>query len=257
MSKSGQSMSEFDPHVTRRRMLAMGVVAGLAAVLPGCAGGSRRTRTASSARLAWPGIDEPAPAPAQTPDYSAALPTTPRPTPTPGAVAPNVLPRSAWARQGSIPGRMDRLDRIERITVHHDGMPPVFVSNRQEVAARIDQIRGVHQSNGWGDIGYHFIVDPTGQVWEGRPLIYQGAHVKNQNERNLGILVLGNFEMQSPTPAQIAATERFLAQCMRTYRVPLSRVATHRELAPTLCPGRNLQMVMNRLRSSNSALTHA
>lgn len=140
------------------------------------------------------------------------------------------------------------------MTVHHDGMPPVWLSSRQDVASRIDQIRTAHQSNGWGDIGYHYIVDPFGQVWEGRPIAYQGAHVKDQNERNLGVLVLGNFEAQQPTSAQVAAVERFLVMQMRNYRVPVTRVNTHRELASTLCPGRNMQYAMNQLRGGSGTL---
>ncbi len=145
---------------------------------------------------------------------------------------------------------MDRLDRVERITVHHDGMPPVRITSRMDVAHRIDSIRQAHQNAGWGDIGYHFIVDPFGQVWEGRPLAFQGAHVHDHNVRNLGVLTLGNFELQTPTTAQRSALSRFLAVRMRQHRVPLVRVHTHRELTSTLCPGRNLQRVMNQLRSS-------
>jgi hypothetical protein len=34
------------------------------------------------------------------------------------------------------------------------------------------------------DIGYHYTIDPTGRIWEGRPVQYQGAHVKMNNEHN-------------------------------------------------------------------------
>ena len=133
-------------------------------------------------------------------------------------------------------------------------MPPVWLSNRQDVASRIDLIRQSHHSNGWGDIGYHYIVDPFGQVWEGRPLMYQGAHVKDQNVRNLGVLALGNFESQRPTSAQVSTLERFLVYQMRANRVPVTRVQTHRELASTLCPGRNMQYAMNQLRGGSGTL---
>jgi len=152
---------------------------------------------------------------------------------------------------------MNRLDAVARITVHHDGMPPVRLTNRRDVADRIDLIRKSHQARGWGDIGYHFVVDPSGQIWQGRSLAYQGAHVKNQNYRNLGIVALGNFEVQSPTSAQVAALERFLFTSMRRFRVPLMRVRTHRELAPTLCPGRNMQFAMNGLRTKGRSLSRA
>lgn len=126
-----------------------------------------------------------------------------------------------------------------------------------DVAHRIDSIRQAHQNAGWGDIGYHFIIDPFGQVWEGRPLAFQGAHVHDHNVRNLGVLTLGNFELQTPTAAQRSALSQFVALRMKQHRVPLVRVHTHRELTSTLCPGRNLQWVMNQLRSSAGALAQA
>lgn len=243
-----------DGALTRRRAVGLCLVAGLAAVLPGCAGG-RRSRGVSGARPVWPGLDEPPDRVAVTPPRPTYDPSVSRPSPTPRAPTTGVLPRTAWARNAPIPTRMNQLGRIDRITVHHDGMPPVWLSSRRDVAARIDQIRQAHQSNGWGDIGYHYIVDPFGQVWEGRPLAYQGAHVRDQNERNLGVLALGNFEAQQPTGAQVAALERFLVERMRAYRVPVTRVHTHRELGSTLCPGRNMQLAMNRLRSGGGTLS--
>lgn len=243
-----------DAALTRRRLVGLGLVAGLAAVLPGCAGG-RRSRGVEGARPVWPGLDEPTDRvaiPSTRPNYD---PSPARPTPMPSAPTTGVVSRNAWARSAPIPSRMNHLGRVDRITVHHDGMPPVWLSGRQDVASRIDQIRQAHQGNGWGDIGYHYIVDPFGQVWEGRPIAYQGAHVKDQNERNLGVLVLGNFEAQQPTSPQVAAVERFLVMQMRAYRVPVTRVHTHRELASTLCPGRNMQFAMNRLRSGGGTLS--
>jgi len=152
---------------------------------------------------------------------------------------------------------MTRLGIVSTITVHHDGMPPVRLASSRDVAARIDLIRHAHQQEGWGDIGYHFIVDPFGQVWQGRPLLYQGAHVRDHNPHNLGVLTLGNFEVQTPTRAQLASLERFLADRLAAHRVPLSRLRTHRELTPTLCPGRNLQAAMNRMRRVSPALARA
>ena len=102
---------------------------------------------------------------------------------------------------------------------------------------------------GWADIGYHFVVDPSGRVWAARPLDRQGAHVKNENEHNLGILVLGNFEVQTPTPAAMTSLDALVVEAAMVNRVPLSNVRTHREWNPTACPGASLQAHMNRARS--------
>lgn len=96
----------------------------------------------------------------------------------------------------------------------------------------------------WADIGYHYVIDPQGRIWEGRPTNLQGAHVKDTNEHNLGIMCMGNFDQQAPSAAQVAALDAFVVDQMRRYRVPITRVYTHQELNRSACPGRNLQAYM-------------
>jgi hypothetical protein len=79
---------------------------------------------------------------------------------------------------------------------------------------------------------------------------YQGAHVKDHNEHNIGVMVLGNFDEQKPTGAQLTTLRGTLVKLMGYYDVPVSRVHTHRELNPTTCPGDALQPQVNYLRSS-------
>jgi N-acetyl-anhydromuramyl-L-alanine amidase AmpD len=147
---------------------------------------------------------------------------------------------------------MDRMTEIRDITVHHDGMDPFFASDRGSVAAHLELIRQLHRRKGWGDIGYHYAVDRAGRVWEARPLAYQGAHVKDHNPGNIGVVVLGNFEQQAPTDAQLAALRSHLSAMMRAYGVPARRVHTHQEWdgAATACPGGRLQYYVEKLRRS-------
>ncbi len=100
-------------------------------------------------------------------------------------------------------------------------------------------------------------MDPQGRVWEGRPIALQGAHVKIANPRNMGILVLGNFEVERPTEQATSAVERFIVEQMRLHRVPASQIYTHRELAATACPGRNLQRLMVSARSRGGLIANA
>ena len=65
---------------------------------------------------------------------------------------------------------------------------------------------------------------------------------------------MGNFEMQSPTSAALATLDRFLFSQMQQYRVALGNVRTHKERAPTACPGRNLQAYMIQTRSGGGTL---
>src|SRR5262245_4307545 len=98
------------------------------------------------------------------------------PAPATTAAAPAVLPRPAWGARGIHRANLDRMTPIYRITVHHTATR--LASNYSRAAA--DEIRKFqlqHQDEkGWADIGYHFIIDPAGRIWEGRSLQYQGAH---------------------------------------------------------------------------------
>lgn len=241
--------------LSRRDALLRGVagvvaVGGAGTILSACASSGSSTAALPSVR--WPTIDDKPAASKPLPRYepTVARPTTPAPLP----ATPGVLPRSAWASSGVIPARMNRMLPVSRITIHHDGMPPISLRSRGDVAARIDQIRASHHQRGWGDIGYHFVIDPAGNVWEGRPLSWQGAHVGSQNEGNIGVLVLGNFQEQRPTGQQVSALDNFVADMMTRHRVGVHRVHTHRELAKTECPGRNLQPHINVARAPGGAL---
>jgi len=234
----------------RRRVLAGLAVAALAPAV-GCSSGRSLTRrsAAGSPSVNWPDL----PSRGSSPGSSLSR-REPEPSRLPSRETSVVHGRREWASSGVIPRRMDRMRPVRRLTVHHDGMPPVDLRSRSEVAARIDLIRRSHMERGWGDIGYHYIVDPLGEVWEGRPLSWQGAHVAAQNEGNLGVMVLGNFERQNPTAAQLSALDRFVASRVSAYRLGVSNVLTHRELAATACPGRNLQAHMSRTRGPSGRL---
>jgi len=165
---------------------------------------------------------------------------------------PGVLARNRWAKGSPNVGNMNRMLPVRYVTIHHDGMTPFHDATESAAAARIELIRSAHRGKGWGDIGYHFIVDRSGRVWEGRPLGYQGAHVKDHNEGNIGVMALGNFDQQTPTPAQVEAVRKHVVAVMERYSIPASRVKTHQEWAVTACPGRNLQAQIARLRSSGA-----
>ena len=198
-------------------------------------------RGASTADIHWA-------EPQVTPTPSRPMPTTPQ---------VKTIARAEWARGNPVPRLMDRMKPVNRITLHHDGMNAFTSTNRAAAARRIEAIRSAHRRQNWGDIGYHYVVDPAGRIWEARPLTWQGAHVRAQNEGNLGICVLGNYEVQRPNDRQIEAVERFILDRMQHYRVSASRIFTHRELAATACPGRNLQTSMIRLRHPGSPIAMA
>jgi hypothetical protein len=129
---------------------------------------------------------------------------------------------------------------FDRITVHHEGGALSLSGDPSTVAAEIDSVYAGHKAKNYADIAYHLIVDRSGCVWEGRSLAYEGAHVINQNKNNLGILVLGNYEKQSPTDESLTAL-RALVQCLRkNFGIKHHRVYGHRDLGASLCPGKTL-----------------
>lgn len=169
-------------------------------------------------------------------------------------IPPFVIDRSKWTSASPKRWLADPMNRVDRITVHHDAIMPVPGGSYADSLRRLQLIRTGHLNNGWADIGYHFAIDPSGRIWQGRPLELQGAHVKDNNPGNLGIVVFGNFEQIRPTQASLSSLDRMIAYSMQRFSVPLNRVYTHQELRPTACPGRNLQAQMIATRSRNGRL---
>lgn len=230
-------------HSSRREALR----ACLGAAALGLAGCSRSTfRTAGPLPgPRWPDVPIPALNKPET-RFSAVPGALRRPS--------GVRPRSDWTTSSTIERLADPMRFVKRITVHHDGMPPVRLGSASEVRERIALVRRAHVGLGWADIGYHFVIDPMGEVWEARPLVFQGAHVRYNNERNLGIMVLGHFDKQSPTPEATSALDELIVAFMGAHRVTLQRVETHQEIVATACPGKNLQRHMVEARSVRGSI---
>lgn len=145
---------------------------------------------------------------------------------------------------------------LRHATVHHTGFPERFLTDDfAATATHLLEIQTLHcdpAGRNWADIGYHYAVDRMGRIWQLRDLRFQGAHVKNHNAHNAGIVVLGNFDLQTPTTQQTTALSALL-NFMRDAFHPI-HVATHRELSdtPTSCPGTYLQMFIDQhFRASN------
>jgi hypothetical protein len=230
-----------------RRQILSAAMLGAGTLIAGCAGARRPHAVAR--RPIWgddvePRVEPRAPTPEPVEAVADANPNT----------TFQVLPRERWTRERPIMTLANPMGQITAITVHHDGMPPVTLRTERDAAERIDLIRRAHIGRGWADIGYHYIIDPQGRIWQGRPRNLQGAHVKDHNEHNLGIMVLGNFVEQRPTAAALSSLDAFILANMRMFRVSLHSVQTHQELATTACPGTNLQAHMERARNRGGAI---
>ncbi|WP_371236830.1 peptidoglycan recognition protein family protein [Streptomyces pimonensis] len=128
------------------------------------------------------------------------------------APRPPIMPRAVWAGdagRAQPPPRYD--DKVVAVFVHHTDSP-----NDYDCAEAPAHIRNLHEgqttSRDWDDIGYNFLVDRCGTIYEGRaggpgrPVT--GAHTLGFNHRSTGVAALGTFRAGVPVPP---AMERAIA----------------------------------------------
>lgn len=193
------------------------------------------------------------------PRLSAVRQTQPAPVSNPGRAAPVAAPkgkvtalsRRLWADVPANPAKMRPMGQVKRITIHHEGSEkPNNDSMPFDVVETLRMIHGQHRKRmGAGDIGYHFIIDRTGMIWQGRDWMYQGAHTAGANANNMGVMLLGNFEIQRPTQAQLTSLHMLVASLVRKYGLnPARDVFGHSDFCKTHCPGANLRPQLEVLR---------
>lgn len=213
-----------------------------------------RVRQGSDPRiqdLLRPFDEEESPAVAKGPDRAPAVASASR---------IKIVPRSSW-KPNRIGSDTDPMASPRRITVHHEGKE-FSGGTLDDTLRQVRAIQDFHQrSRKWADIAYHFIIDPLGNIVEARPLTLQGAHAGEKNKKgespnsaNIGISLLGNFDVQRPTPAQESALRQLVAYLEATYSIPSQELYTHNEIrlkfniGPTGCPGRNLKPLVEDIR---------
>ena len=125
--------------------------------------------------------------------------------------------------------------------------------------------------NHWDELGYHFVIGNgtgtrDGQVEVGSRWTKQkhGAHCKTPdnhfNEHGIGICLVGNFNRNRPSRAQLASLKELLAFLSGECRIPISRINTHGGVThKTACPGKHFSLtaVKHDLARSRAVLTEA
>ena len=77
------------------------------------------------------------------------------------APQPNICTRACW---GASAGTTSYMSALTRAIVHHTAGSEFNTSGLEASKANVRAIQSLHKSNGWGDIGYHFLVDKYGNI---------------------------------------------------------------------------------------------
>jgi hypothetical protein len=171
-----------------------------------------------------------------------------RQTPQPTNEYGSIMPRSAWTAAPLQLKNPNPMDGVNKLTIHHSGDGKVFAPrSAADVARHLQIVLQAHLQRGMIDIGYHFAVDPLGIVWQLRSLAYEGQHVRlgaggqRNNEHNVGLVALGDFNIQ-PLPAIQRDRMLEMVRLIRSkYALQPGNVYMHGELVQTDCPGKSLK----------------
>jgi hypothetical protein len=141
----------------------------------------------------------------------------------------DVVTRAGWGADERL--RFDRYGKEDwpqafhvpqKLTVHHTA----GINDDPDPAATVRAIYRFHAiDRGWGDIGYQFLIDGRGTIYEGRQTdsrtatppafdangkVVQGAHVANHNAGNIGVSLLGTYSTRRPSAQAQGSLERLL-----------------------------------------------
>jgi hypothetical protein len=172
-----------------------------------------------------------------------------------------VISRSAWGSpdgEGS-PRWIPFFKQPYHIIIHHTD-----TGYSGDGSADVRSIWTYHTfGNGWGDIGYNYVIDPRGNIYEGRaggPTAV-GAHTEHNNYGAIGISLIGNFDSQTPPPAMVNALVGLVSRLGNQFGINMEGVtddgtltfanlAGHRDFYATSCPGINVYRLLPILKSA-------
>ncbi|MFV0526361.1 MAG: DUF4214 domain-containing protein [Acidimicrobiales bacterium] len=147
---------------------------------------------------------------------------------------PTIMPRSSWTSEGWAGGNSgcgsgpSYSSTVQAAVVHH-----TVTTNNYAPEQVDDLLRSVWYGhvriNGWCDVGYNFLVDKYGRIWEGRtggvdrPVI--GGHARGFNTSTVGIALLGQHQPgASPTAARPTEAQSQAVAALAAWKLGLSGV---------------------------------
>jgi len=131
-------------------------------------------------------------------------------------------------------GWIENQENKKCVVIHHSAF------SQKDAPKQFERIDQFHREKGWDCIGYHFLIEADGEVRAGTPAAEEGAHCKqeNMNRVSLGICLVGNFDEENPTEAQLRA----LTALLLDLEIERGNIFFHREFADyKSCPGKNLE----------------
>ncbi|MBL7259279.1 N-acetylmuramoyl-L-alanine amidase [Paractinoplanes lichenicola] len=202
-------------------------------------------------------------APATTP---AAPPVTKAPA-QPALVKPAAMPaivsRAGWGADEKSVKAPPAIapDGVKMVFVHHTAVKAVPCA---QSASQIRSIMANDIDDGFDDLGYNFVVDQCGTVFEGRgggvTKAVVGAHVAGFNTGSVGVALLGDYTTIKPTQIALTRIAQLAAARLGAYGSTVSgtvelggktlpRLAGHRDAAQTACPGNAMYPFMTVMRA--------
>ena len=182
--------------------------------------------------------------------------------------APPIVTRAEWGADESLRRGTPEFAPINRAIVHHT----VTANDETDPAARVRAIHEFHVvGNRWADIGYNFLVDGAGRIYEGRSAGgggpfgedgsgagVTGAHAEGHNTGSVGIAVLGTYTGAGVVPSEAAldGVAAVVAWKLGNRNVDPRAAGTligHRDVVATGCPGEGLHRQLPQLRERSAA----
>ncbi len=174
--------------------------------------------------------------------------------------------RHQWCPAGNCPPHPNpSYTTVTHLIVHHSAT----ANTANDWAAVVRSIWNFHVNiNGWADIGYNWLIDPNGVLYEGRGDDVVGAHFCGTNGGTAGICMLGDFTQQSPTTEALNQLRDLLAWKLCAINanplgtalhtnsgIVLHRIAGHQDGCSTACPGNALYPMLPAVRQSVAQYT--
>ncbi|WP_461030802.1 peptidoglycan recognition protein family protein, partial [Streptomyces sparsus] len=192
---------------------------------------------------------------------------------------PGIVTRKGWrANEKWREKRFAYTKTVRAAFVHHTAM-----SNNYSCQQAPSIIRGIYQyhvkSLRWRDIGYNFLVDKCGTIYEGRaggvakPVM--GAHTYGFNSSSMGVAVLGSYGSTPPPRAAVDGVAKLTAWKLGLFgrnpagsvrltsgggkyaagtKVTMRTISGHRDGFATECPGAKLYGNLGTARATSARL---